>query len=98
MTTDENKVAYLIDADGLYLFEYSVPTESTDCDWLVFSEPPKTVEGYAAVYNKAKQKWSLIEDYRGVLLYNTETKTKFYKEGVGGLKSNECVYSAEMSL
>lgn len=98
MSNDETKIAYLVDVDGIYLFDRNIPIESTEREWLIFTKPPSLVEGYVSVYDRTKEEWSQVEDYRGVLLYNTETKIKFYKDSVGGLKGDECVYSAEMEL
>ena len=97
MITDENKTAYVIDANGLFLFERSAPNDATECSWLVFAVPPSVSNGHTLIYDRAKCEWSQVEDYRGMLLYNTKTKTKFYKNDVGGLKSGECVYSVEMT-
>lgn len=59
-----------------------LPAHSTDVT------PPDIPSGKVAVFNSSKKKWCLIEDYRGLTVYNTKTAEPICISVLGALPNN----------
>lgn len=56
-------------------------------------EPPDSREGYVAVFNTVNESWSLVEDHRGLTVYDTGTGATVYISELGPLPENVTVIS-----
>ncbi|WP_449567105.1 tail fiber assembly protein [Lelliottia nimipressuralis] len=56
-------------------------------------EPPAVTDGNVAVFDAAKNKWSLIEDHRGITVYDTSTGGEIYINELGPLPAGATTVS-----
>ncbi|HDI3034378.1 tail fiber assembly protein [Cronobacter sp. EKM101R] len=56
-------------------------------------EPPQATDGYVAVFDEDKNKWSLIQDHRGMTVYNTDTGDAVFISELGDLPENTTALS-----
>jgi len=56
-------------------------------------KPPETKSGNVAVFDNNKNKWSIVEDHRGVVVFNINTTEAIYLTDLGPLPENVTLIS-----
>ncbi|MDL4912587.1 MAG: tail fiber assembly protein [Enterobacterales bacterium endosymbiont of Blomia tropicalis] len=57
--------------------------------------PPEIPAGYAAIFDIDGNTWLLVEDHRGITVYETETGTPIYISSLGALPPNVTTISPD---
>lgn len=84
---DEFITIYLLDSNGVYLYEYNILKHKyKDANWHTMVKPPITGDMQCAVFNRQNYSWDIIEDYRGYPVLNTKTGQQDFVDYIGPLK------------
>ncbi|MCU6186026.1 tail fiber assembly protein [Citrobacter cronae] len=75
--------------DGYIPANTGLPAYSTDI------APPPVPDGFVAVFNSESGKWSLVEDHRGKIVYDTRTGQSVNVETLGALPDNTVSFAPD---
>lgn len=86
---DETIKVYIIDNNGLYRGDYDILSHKLAEEvYYTLIAPPEKEENKLAVFDRDKETWTVVNDFRGQPIYDSETKNYGFVDYIGDLRDN----------